>query len=268
MSKHNLTYPFERNVYEMIRKIFFIVTALAMLLLSACSAAPAASSGQTNTDTSASAGTPAAQDQAGQTRQFSPQDQPIEQKLAMGTLKLEGTDLAVTAEQAQALLPLWKAVKAFSASENVSTDEVNAVYTQIQEAMSEAQLASIKELSISPEEMQALMKELGVEMPSGAPGGSGGRQDLTEEQIATLQANRAALQAQGGTNQQGGDRQGMRIQGGGAMPGGGFPPDGVGAPNAQGTPQPGQMGPRGAGGGFNTLMVDPLIKLLQERAGS
>ena len=254
----------------MTRKVVYLVTILAVvLLLTAC--------GTQLPDASPSTAeqTPAAQGQAAQAleadgsqgKPFDPADQPIEQKLAIGTLKLEGTDLAVTAEQAKALLPLWKAVKALSTSETVSMDEVNAVYAQIQEAMTQEQVTAIKEMSINPEDMQALMDELGIEieMPAG-----GERPELSEEQLATMQARREELSlGQAGQGGPGGDLPGGRgMPGGGGMPPmeGGMPLEG-GMPAAEGTPMPGMTGPRGAGGGFNTTLVEPLITLLQERAG-
>jgi len=257
----------------MMKKVLYLLTTLTVIfLLAGCSMQLPGSSPVSSDPVSQ---TPAAPDQGqeGQDRQFDPANQPIEQKLAIGTLKLEGTDLAVTAEQAKDLLPLWKAVKALSSSETVSQDEVNAVYTQIQEAMTEEQIAAIKEMSINPEDMQALMQELGIEMEM--PQGGNAPQEMTEEQLATLQAQRSAMRQQGQGGRQGGGEGGGMPGGGGGMPGGGdMPPGGMeggmpgGMPNAEGTPQPGMGGPRGAGGGFNTTLVEPLIKLLEERAGA
>lgn len=270
---NNVPYPFiERNKPHMTQKVFYLLTALAVIFLLAGCNMQLPGSSPVNSDQVSQ--TPAApgQGQAGQDRQFDPANQPIEQKLAIGTLKLEGTDLAVTAEQAKELLPLWKAVKALSASETVSQDEVNAVYTQIQESMTEEQIAAIKEMSINPEDMQALMKELGIEMEM--PQGGNSPQEMTEEQLATLQAQRSAMRQQGQGRQGGQGGQGGEMPGGGgSMPGGEMPSGGMeggvpgGMPNAGGTPQPGMGGPRGAGGGFNTTLVEPLIELLQERAG-
>ncbi len=115
--------------------------------------------------------------------------------------------------------------------------------------MSAEQVQVIKDLSFAPEDMQALMQQYGVQAPQGAP-----------QQSTTRTANSAG---QGGG--------GMRLDGGG-MPGG-APPDGGGMPggrqaNAQPTPQAGQGNRARGGGGINGLFVDPLIKLLEERAKS
>ena len=61
-----------------------------------------------------------------------PANMPVETKLAIGTLKLEGTELAVSAEEARELLPLWKAVKSLSTSDTISSDEIQALYQNSQ----------------------------------------------------------------------------------------------------------------------------------------
>ena len=104
------------------------VTVLAMLslifILAACASLklPEAANSSTGSSALGSDGTA----QPGQNqgpRQFDMQNMPVEQKLAIGTLKLEGTDLAVTADQAKTLLPLWKAVKTMSTDSNTSAEE-------------------------------------------------------------------------------------------------------------------------------------------------
>jgi hypothetical protein len=190
---------------------------------------------------------------------FNPKQMTVEMKLAMGTLQLEKTDLAVTSEEAKQLLPLWKGVKSLGASETASQEEIQALYVQIKETMTTEQVQAIEEMDFAPEEFQALMKELGIQMPQGRPGGD--QQNLTQEQRATRVA-----QFQG--QNQGAGRQGMRPemgQGGDPrfMLPGGAPEQG----NARQTPAAGQRGSRGAMG-LNSMFIDPLLKLLQERAGS
>lgn len=231
------------------KKITVVVAVVAILVLGACSSLKLP--GSTSTDAQAQQVDPAQ----------GMREQPVEQKLAVGTLKLEGTDLAVTAEEAKALLPLWKAVKSLSASDTATQDEIQALYTQIQETMTGEQVQAIKDMTLSGEDMQVLMKDLGIEMPQAPQGGNLG--NLTEDERATRVAQRMA---EGGGNFQGPpDGGGMP---GGEIPGGQSPGgfSGSNQPNAQTTPMPGQV--RRFGGGFNNLFVDPLIKLLEERAGS
>jgi hypothetical protein len=188
-------------------------------------------------------------------------DQPVENKLALGTLNLEGTDKAVTATQAKTLLPLWKAVKSLSSSDNTSAAEMTAIYQQIQEAMTAGQIQVIQGLNLSPTEMQALMEKYGVQLPQGGPGNQSG------STAATPGANRSSNNSAGG---------GGEFPGGGPGGAGGPPPDGggpgfdaggtsSGASTTQRTPVAGQTG-GGFRGGLNNMLVDPLIKLLEQRA--
>ena len=238
------------------RKIYPLWIILVVFVLAACS-------GNTTAGiTSQSTGSQSSSNQTQQNQGAASANQPIESKLAIGTLKLEGTNQAVTAEQAKTLLPLWKAVKSLSSSSTVSTDEMTALYKQIQEAMTPDQIKTITGLSLSQTDFQTLAKQYGVQMPqSGAmpqgtpPARSGGS---------------SSGSAAGGNNT-------------GRFPGGGFPVDGgpggfpgsqgqpgangfSGTPRAQGT-RPAGAGPRGTGG-MNTMFLDPLIKLLGERAAA
>lgn len=223
------------------KKLAILIVVPALMLLSACAGlSPAATSAN-----------PVAQSGAPNMA-----NQPIESKLALGLLKLEGTDKAVDAVQAKTLLPLWKAVKTLSASSTASADEITALYQQIQESLTADQVQAIKDLSLSPDDTQALMTQYGVQIPQGA---------------APAQSS---TRAAGSSNPQGGGFPGGDFGGGPGGPGG-APPDGGGFPGggaqgAQTTPQAGQRaqagGPRG--GGMNLLFVDPLIKLLETKAGS
>jgi hypothetical protein len=179
-------------------------------------------------------------------------DQPVENKLALGTLTLEGTDKAVTADQAKTLLLLWKAVKSLSSSNNTSAAEMTAIYQQIQEAMTAEQMQVIQGLNLSPTEMQALMEKYGVQLPQGGPGNQAG------SAAATPGANRSSNSA-GGNGFPGGGPDGaggLPLDGGGP----GFAADGNGSSSMQRTPVAGQIG-----GGLNDMLVDPLIKLLEQR---
>ena len=222
------------------RKYLACLLLPVMLAVAGCSAPqPAGATSNTSAENAASA-------QTAQTPGApNPANQPIEGKLAMGTLKLEGSAQAVTAEQAKSLLPLWKAVKALSASSTASTDEMNSLYTQIQEGMSADQIAAIKALALAPADMQALMQQYNIQAPQGGPSPSNPRTANSANQHG----------APGGDPGAGG-------------PPGGAPPDGGGFPGGgQTTPQAGQT-PRAQrpGGGMNTLFVDPLITLLDARS--
>ncbi|GIV64835.1 hypothetical protein [Bellilinea sp.] len=176
----------------------------------------------------------------------------LETRLAVGILKLEGSQWAITAEQARTLLPLWKAVKTLSGSDTASADEIQALYEQIQEALTAEQIQQIQAMSLTQDDIRALMEQYGISF--NAPMGGDGT--LSQEQIATRVAQRA--------------------QSGGGFPGGGVPPEGgfggAGAPpgmmgefGGQVTPDPTRMAQR-RGLGMNRLFLDPLIQLLETRS--
>ncbi len=91
----------------------------------------------------------------------------LETKLAIGILKLEGTDNAVTAEQAKELLPLWKGVKVFSSSDTISDAEMEALDQQIQDTLTTAQLQAINAMDLSDQDMSTIASDLGVTMGFG-----------------------------------------------------------------------------------------------------
>jgi hypothetical protein len=166
-------------------------------------------------------------------------------RLALGTLKLEGTEDAVTPEQAAAMLPLWQAIQGGSLRGDAETD---AVLKQIEGTLTDAQRAVIDDTELTFQDIGAWMEEQGIEMPArpgGGQGGPGAFQNMSEDERVKLRE-----EFQNMTPEQRATRMAeMGMQ----RPGGG-----------QGGPG-GQVGrPGGAGrGGF---LVEPLIELLTERA--
>jgi len=154
---------------------------------------------------------------------------PLSTKLAIGILKLEGTELAVASDQAADLLPLWQVLNSLSSSDSAAPEEITAITEQIQETMTAEQLQAIEGMELTPEDIFATMQELGLvnapqvnasgtpqpaagfgggqgpgggivpgDVPPGGgqgagngPGGGFGGQELNPEQIATAQARRA-----------------------------------------------------------------------------
>jgi hypothetical protein len=188
----------------------------------------------------------------------------------LGIFKLEGTDLAVDATQAATLLPLWQAYRSLLKSGTAAPAELEAVQTQIGEALTAKQQDAIAAMNLTPQDMFAMAEQLGVTKaaapangtdsgnnrpfvfsgggPGGAPGGG-------------------APPSGGGSNRSGGGREGFVFRGEGGMPGGqagGFDPSMM----MQGTPQAGQPTRTGQGDRFSQALLDPLIEMLKERAGS
>jgi len=194
--------------------------------------------------------------------------QPVENKLAIGILSLEGTDKAVTAEEAKNLLPLWKAVKSLSSSTSTSDSEITALYKQIEETLTAEQVQAIKDLNLSQDQMRTLLQKYGG-FPAGGGQDGANPSDMTDEQRATLQAlRRSNNNGSSGGDRPGGNGDGGFPPGGGEFPGGQRDFPGAGQPNAQqGPPSPNQANRPSRAAGLNVMLADPLIKLLQERAG-
>jgi hypothetical protein len=112
----------------------------------------------------------------------------LSMQLALGTLKLEGTGAAVTPEQAAELLPLWKAANKLSEADNVTPQELEGLFKQIQKAMTPEQMQAIQSMDLSGSNMREIAQELGLELPAGGPG------EITEEQRATMEAARESGQ--------------------------------------------------------------------------
>lgn len=203
----------------------------SIFLLAACSTV------QSTTVPSSSLAQPgngAGQGSAGST----PLNLTLENKLALGTLKLEGTNLAVTAQQAQQLLPLWQKVASQMSARDTAAADYQADYQQIEAAMTSDQLQTITNMSFTGADLRNEMQALGIQ--GGFPGG------LTADQRATRVAQ-------------------AETQNPGAFVNGT-----PGAPRFQGTPDPQRTPGAGGFGGRNTnqIFLQTLIKLLQTRAGS
>jgi hypothetical protein len=140
---------------------------------------------------------------------------PLSMQLALGTLKLEETDTAVTPEQAADLLPLWKAANSLTGADNITNEEMNGLFKQIQETMTANQMKAIQSMDLSGQSMTDLAKKYGIQMPGNGFG------NLSPEQQATMEASRGS-----GQQASGGFQPPAEPGGGGPPPGGG--PDGGG----------------------------------------
>ncbi len=193
------------------KKTTYIAILLLAMLATACSASRSASP----------ASAPQGEPNAGEL--------PATTQLIIGTIKLEGTAQAVTAEQAAELLPLWQTMQVLSDSDTAADQEKEALITQIQETMTTEQRQAITDMNLTREDMMSSMQEQGMAMGNsqrsssensssnsgrdfgpgagGPPGGmmppdergpgggfSGGGQNASSSQIATAQAARQANQ--------------------------------------------------------------------------
>jgi hypothetical protein len=127
--------------------ILFILV-IGTVLLTACSGmmAPGQASAGSATDTASTALTAS--------------------ELVAGTLKLQGSDQAVTSTQAKELLTLWEAYKQVNNSDTSSPLEVSALVSQINENMTADQISAIKAMGITANDIQSLADENGASITS------------------------------------------------------------------------------------------------------
>jgi hypothetical protein len=156
-----------------------LLTLVALIALSACSSAPAAPVASTTAqDTYTSSALDTSYEGA----------LAVRNQLALGTLQLDGTPNAITADQAKTLLTLWQALRATTQSGTSAQAEVNALLTQIEGALTAKQLAAIKDLKLTQTAFQQWAAANGITMGAGG-GQPGSGQGLSPEARATRQAS-------------------------------------------------------------------------------
>ena len=180
-------------------------------------------------------------------------------QLALGTIKLEGTALAVTREQSPQLAFLWQAYGSMSRSDTAAPQELEALVTQIEGAMTFGQLQAIGDMALTREAMLGWVEESGL-----AP------------QAATRAEGEGSSFApppgmEGGAPRQGGGEGGGPPGGMGMGPAGGDVGGMMGgsdalSPEMQATLQV-QRPAAGAGDRIVLMLLEPLIDLLNTRAG-
>ncbi len=199
---------------------WYLVLVIGVLILSLAACGGASSEIEDSNSISSESAQKAAEGVASSDRDFA--DIPPSALIPIGTLMLEESPLAVDSTQAADLLPLLKAYRSLVESETSSIVEIDAVLRQIENTMTEDQLQAIADMNLSRENMFGMMDELGLEAEGfqpganapdgvspgeflgpgggqggGAGGGPGGGnrsgelgQDLTPEQMATIEARR------------------------------------------------------------------------------
>ena len=84
---------------------------------------------------------------------------PVQSQLAFGTMQLENTNLAVSVEQAEELLPYWRVLQSLTQSGTAADAEIKAVAKQIQDSMDGEQIAAIAAMELSEEKLQTMIEE-------------------------------------------------------------------------------------------------------------
>ncbi len=130
----------------MFKRAIVLASIFMLCLTAACSSQTATTTGSTSSAASLSQITDSTQ-------------LATTEKLGFGILSLDGTPLSITADQAATLLPLWQAVQSLGADKNAASQEIAAVYTQIQESLTADQLAHIEQLALTQEELTSMLQK-------------------------------------------------------------------------------------------------------------
>lgn len=192
------------------------------------------------------------------------QAMPLATQLIVGTFKLDGTPQAITADEAKQLLPLWQVYKDLLKSDTAAPEEISALVDQVQETMSKEQTQAITDMNLTQRDIFTLMQEKGVGFNGQQRNGSNSGGNTTNSGTSTTRGNGTG----GFTPPEGG------------FPGGGFPgggPDGGFTGNQSRNSRSSTSNNRQSGTStavrqtqFNpaSLLLDPLIELLKQKAGS
>jgi hypothetical protein len=146
------------------KKIPFMTILITLgLVLTACA------SGNTSTNSTSTNGgsTNSFRSGAGATGPLNP-----ESKLALGTIKLEGTRQAVDPKMAANLVPLWQLLFQLNSSSSTAPQEVTAVVDQIKTTMTPDQINTINSMSLTQADIFTVFQQANG---SGGAAGSGGR---------------------------------------------------------------------------------------------
>jgi hypothetical protein len=174
-----------------------------------------------------------------------------ELELVVGTFKLDGTDNAVTTEQAEQLVTLWQAYQSLGISDTTASEELAALVKQIQSTMTTAQKDAITAMNLTNADMATLMQEKGL---MNFPGGNG-------IVIGTPDPNQIPEAFVPGEGMPSGESAGR----------GNFtPPTGGGPGNGGGMPQGGVviMGGEGPGQGMASNMTAEQLATAQANRGN
>lgn len=113
-------------------------------------------------------------------------------QLALNTLYLQSTDFAITAEQAEILLPYWQELKTLQEGGQVDSEQVAAVVAEIEGELTDEQTAFLAD--VSQEDLAAWAQEQGYMVGFGGPRSDMEGEnppEMSDEERATAQAARS-----------------------------------------------------------------------------
>jgi len=158
-------------------------------------------------------------------------------ELALGTLKLEGTEQAVDSKAAAQLLPLWQLLDELDNNASAAPAEFTAVTEEIQLTMTSAQIQAIDDMQLTQEDVAAASQTARTSTIASSSAASGGGQNVSAGVGPIMGGNMPA--------------GGMPLDGGGPMPGGNNQNNAASSKAASSTSQP--------------TLIQQVIRLLQTK---
>ncbi|HWQ46213.1 MAG TPA: hypothetical protein VN376_05060, partial [Longilinea sp.] len=144
--------------------------------------------------------------------------------LAIGTIGLNGTENAVTAEQADTLITLWQAYQTMAYDDTTAQTELDALVSAISSAMTNAQLDAIHSMDLSSENIQTILSSVSFGGGMGQPNAEGTPAvSAIDPSQMTDTSGMPSGGGPGGTGGGGGVPSGAGGGPGGAAPSGGMP---------------------------------------------
>ena len=130
----------------MFRKALILASVLMLCLTAACAVPTVATAGNSSSGTTLS-------------QIADPTSLSVTDKLGIGILSLDEAGLSITSTQAADLIPLWQAVQILGADKNAASEEISALYSQIQNTLTLDQLAQIEQTTWTQEELVSLLQQ-------------------------------------------------------------------------------------------------------------
>lgn len=178
------------------RKFLIVTTILLLAFMSACSSTANATTASTEAATVAPVNTQASATTGSLSTDYT-DAATVEQQLLLGSLKLEGSDNAITTDQASQLLTLWSSLQTFGpgmgnggpqqsgngdaqstqqapATESTSTVDTDSVLAQIQAILTTAQIQAIASMQVTNASIDTYISDNNLSMQPGNGGGSQG----------------------------------------------------------------------------------------------
>jgi hypothetical protein len=111
---------------------------------------------------------------------------PAQTQLILGTINLEETDYAITVEQATELLPMFYVLQDLNDSGSAAQEEIDGLVNQIQQTLTDDQIKTIDNMSLSMQDMLSISQGSGGDSNSSGisstssvgGGGAGGPPDM------------------------------------------------------------------------------------------